>query len=632
MMSQDMTQENIIKIQELFPNAVAEIKDDNGNVKLAIDFDVLKQELNSSLISEKQERYQMTWPDKKQSILLSNKSVLATLRPLPEKSVDFSNTKNVYIEGDNLDVLKLLRETYLGKIKMIYIDPPYNTGNDFVYNDDFSQTEKDYLNNSGEYDESGSRLYQNVETNGRFHTDWLNMMYPRIKVAKDLLTDDGAIFISIDDNELNNLRMMCDEIFGERNFVGQFMWYKSATPPNLSYKIKKNLEYVLCYEKNKTNTKYKGIKKESPSDDPFTKPQNSLKTLTFKAGVIHFKGDDGVFEPGVYGTDKFPNKLLNKLVIENGVNKQDVSFENKFIWTQETLDENIKNNVRINLSKNLVLSYKRESYDEEVPPNLIDGKVGVGTTEEAGKKLNTLFDGNKVFDYPKPVQLIEYLANFLCGKEDIILDFFSGSGTTAEAVMEMNSRDDGNRKYILVQISEKCSEDSPAFKIGFKYITDIAEERIRRAGNIIKAEAGLLGHSFDIGFRVFKLDSSNMNEVYYNPKAMTQNLLEATVDNIKPDRTALDLLFQVMLECGGLLSSKIEEKDLNGKRVYIVEDNYIAACFDEELDDKTIEAIAKLRPIYACFKGSSFNSDSANINAEQIFKTYSPNTEKIKVI
>ncbi len=629
MKTADISQENIEKIRALFPNAVAEVIKD-GKVMLAVDFDVLKQELSESLISEGQERYQMTWPDKRKSVVLANSSISATLRPCREESVDFDTTQNLYIEGDNLDVLKLLRETYLGKVKMIYIDPPYNTGSDFIYNDDFAEDSDEYMGKSGQYDGQGNRLVKNLDSNGRFHTDWLNMIYPRLRIAKDLLSDDGVIFISIDDNELENLKKICNEIFGESNFIGQWSWFKSATPPNLSYKIKKNLEYILCYEKTRNNTKYSGIKKQSSSDDPFTKPQNSYKVLTFPIGSIHYKGDDCIIKAGVYGTEKFPNKLLDDLVIANGVNSNVVRFENRFIWVQSTLEENIKNNTRINLSKQLVLSYKRASYDSEVPPNLIDEKVGVSTTEEAGKELIQLF-GEKIFDYPKDVSLIKYLLGFLDNQEDIVLDFFSGSATTAHAVMQLNAEDEGNRKFIMVQLPEPCDEKSEAYKAGYKNICEIGKERIRRAGAKIIQENGLTAQNLDTGFRVLKLDSSNMQDVYYNPSSMTQSLLDTTIDNVKPDRTPMDLLFQVMLELGIELSAKIEEKQVNGKKYYIVNGNDIIACLDDDLNNDVITEIAKLQPLYAVFKDKSFATDSVGINNEQIFKTYSPIT-KVKVI
>lgn len=634
--TRNLSQEHIRQIQQLFPNAVTEIKKD-GRTTFGIDFDVLKQELSNELLDEKQERYQMTWPYKKKAMLLANSKINASLRPLKEKSVDFDNTKNIYIEGDNLDVLKLLRETYLNKVKMIYIDPPYNTGNDFVYEDDFAQSTEKYKANSGQYDEQGNRMVLNNESNGRFHTDWLNMMYPRLKIARDLLKDDGVIFISIDDNEVANLKKLCDEIFGELNFVGQWNWYKSATPPNLSYKIKKNIEYILCYEKNKDSIKYHGIKKVSPSNDPFTKPQNSYKELKFPKGTINTILNDGVYNKGVYGTKKFPNELLDDLVVKNGLNANAVRFKNKFIWTQDTLNDNLKEGLRVDLSKQLVLSYKKLNYAPECPPNLIDQSVNVDTTENAGKMLTDLFD-SKVFDYPKPTSLLNYLAKFKNDENAIILDFFSGSATTAHSVIQLNSIDGGHRKFILVQLPEITKNKE------YPTICDIGEERIRRAGKKIKDEliekknnAGMLNEeitdpeSLDIGFRVFKLDSSNMNDVYYNPNQTQKNLLDVTIDNIKPDRTGLDLLFQVMLELGVELSAKIEEKDILGKKCYFVNDNDIAACFDDDLTNELLTELSKTKPLYAVFKDSCFNNDSVAINNEQIFKTYSPST-KVKVL
>lgn len=630
MMSSNIIQENIEYIASKFPNALKEVRDENGNLVKRIDFDVLKQELSTVVIDDKQERYQMTWPDKKKSILLANSRINATLRPDKEKSVDFDSTKNLYIEGDNLDVLKLLRETYLGKIKMIYIDPPYNTGNDFVYEDDFAESEDDYLARSGQFDEQGNRLVANSDSNGRFHTDWLNMIYPRLKIAKDLLTDDGVIFISVDDNELDNLIKISSEIFGEKNFVGQWNWFKSATPPNLSYKIKKNIEYIVCYEKNKDNIRYIGKQKTSSSNDPFTKPQNSFKELKFPAEKINTNLPDGIYKKGIYGTEKFPNELLNDLIVKNGTNVNDVTFKNRFIWTQDTLDKNLRNNLRIDLSKQLVLSYKKSNYSPECPPNFIDESVDVDTTEKAGAYLNDLF-GEKVFDYPKPVSLLKYLLKFKNDKDAIVMDFFSGSGTTAQAIMQLNNEDNGNRKFILVQLPEKCDEKSNAFKAGYQTICEIGEERIRRAGKQIKAESGLMGVNLDVGFRVLKLDSSNMNDVFYNPKSYKQNLLDDCVSNIKEGRTPLDILFQVMLDLGIELSAKIEEKEIAGKKCFIVNENDIVACFDDGITNEVITELAQIKSIYAVFRDSSFATDSANINCEQIFKSISPSTS-IKVI
>ena len=650
MQTHNIVDENIKKIAELFPNCLTERLDENGKPEAAIDFDQLRQELSKDIVEGPEERYQFTWPDKRNAIRLANAPTTDTLRPCREESVDFDNTQNLYIEGDNLEVLKLLRENYLGKVKMIYIDPPYNTGNDFVYNDDFAQTAGDYVHNSGQEDEEGNRLVANTESNGRFHTDWLNMIYPRLKVAKDLLSEDGVIFISIDDNEQENLKKVCDEVYGEKNFVGQWNWFKSATPPNLSKKIKKNIEYVICYQKGKNSNTFSGVQKTSSSDDPITKPQNSLKELTFKSGWIHAKFPDGIIKAGMYGTAKFPNELLNDMIVENGVNKNEVTFRNKFIWVQDTLDAQIKNGTRINLSKALVISYKKAEYSAEVPPNLIDDSVGVDTTEKAGDDLNDMFDGQTIFDYPKPVSLLHYLIDFDTPKENsIILDFFSGSATTAHAVMQLNAEDGGNRKFIMVQLPEATDEKSEAYKAGYKNICEIGKERIRRAGKIIKdnldnkdnsstgpsnpslfdeekscPRLSELSSKLDIGFRVLKLDSSNMQDVYYSPEQFNENLLFE--DNIKHDRTDEDLLFQAMIELGIELSAKIEKREIAGKTVWSVADNYLMACFDKDVNETTITEIARQHPYYFVLRDSSLATDNVADNFEQIWEEYSKET------
>ena len=639
MSSPDLTDSNITKIASLFPNCLTESIGANGVLEKAIDFDLLRQELSKEIVEGPQERYQFSWPDKKKAIHLANTPSSMTLRPCREKSLDFDNTENLYIEGDNLEVLKLLREDYLGKVKMIYIDPPYNTGNDFVYEDDFSQSVEEYSCISGQTDSSGNRLVQNTESNGRFHTDWLNMIYPRLKVARDLLTNDGVIFISMDDNEIDNLKKVCSEVFGEKNFVGQWNWYKSATPPNLSKKIKKNVEYILCYQKGGNNDVFSGIQKFSSSDDPITKPQNTIKELRFAPGVLHAKGNDGVYPAGTYGTAKFPNELLNDLIIEDGVNKNEVTFRNKFIWLQSKLEEEIANGTRINLSKALVISYKKADYGAEVPPNMIDTNVNVDTTENAGNMVTQLFDGHKVFDYPKPVSLISYLTNFLIKRDEgaVIMDFFSGSATTAHSIMKLNAEDGGNRKYIMVQLPEETDPKSEAYKCGFKNICEIGEERIRRAGKQISKDLesssdciGLfdeMPHSdttVDVGFRVLRLDSSNMNDIYYKPEEFSELLIKES--NIKEDRSSEDLLFQVMLECNLPLSAKIKTENIAGKEVFTVNNDYLIACFDEDVNEDVIKAVAKRKPYYFILRDSSLASDNVADNFEQIFQAYSKDT------
>ena len=632
MKTADMASENFEKLKALFPNCVTESLDKDGNPVRAIDKDLLMQEINSEVVEGQKERYQFNWPGKRDAIRKANAPTTMTLRPCKDESVDFDNTQNLYIEGDNLEVLKLLQNNYLGKVKMIYIDPPYNTGNDFVYNDNFKQDSETFLETSGMFDEDGNMTLQNFEknseSNGRFHTDWLNMMYPRLKVARNLLSDDGVIFISIDDNEQENLKKICSEIFGENNFVGQWNWFKSATPPALSKKIKKNIEYIFVYQKGKNEDVFRGVKKESPSNDPITKPQNSYKELTFKSGTVHAKFPDGTYKKGIYGTDKFPNELLNDLIVENGVNKNDVTFKNRFIWIQETLNEQIKSGTKIELSKQLVISYKKAEYNREVPPNLIDSQVGVDTTENAGRSISQIFDGKKIFDYPKPTSLLTYLINFFIQNNEnaLILDFFSGSATTAHAVMQLNAEDNGNRKFICVQLPEVTAEESEAYKAGYKTICEIGKERIRRAGKKIKEESGEKAKNLDIGFRVLKLAESNMNDVYYKPADIDQGFLDKLDTNIKRDRTPMDLLFQVMLECDLELSSKIEEREINGKKVFFVNDKELVACFDENIDEATITEIAKLKPYYFIMRDSSLATDNVADNFEQLWNAYSKDT------
>lgn len=623
MKSMNITQKNIKKIQALFPNAVTEVIKD-GKVTLAVDFDVLKQELSESLISEGQERYQMTWPDKKKSVVLANTAISATLRPCKEESVDFDNTQNLYIEGDNLDVLKLLRETYLGKVKMIYIDPPYNTGNDFVYNDDFSRGSGEYLGNSGQYDDQGNRLFQNTESNGRFHTDWLNMIYPRLKISKDMLADDGVIFISIDDNEQENLKKICGEIFGESNFVAKFTRKGSGGRQDSKYYAIVH-EYVYCYAKNISVFCSGKIVK----DDETYPYYDEVKKLHYKTQLLRKWGENSkrsdrpnLFYPIVDpdGNDFYP--MLSE------------TEEGCWRWGKDTMNENIKKGlVEFKKKNGQWVAYEKifEPAADEVRTKLYSTIIDDISNGSGAALLKELFN-DKIFDYPKPVDLIKRI--LLLGNtrmDDMILDFFSGSATTAHAVMQLNAEDGGNRKFIMVQLPELCDDKSEAYKAGYKTICEIGKERIRRAGKKIKEENGLKVQSLDTGFRVLKLDSSNMQDVYYNPSSMTQSLLDSTIDNVKPDRTPMDLLFQVMLELGVELSAKIEEKEFNGKKYYIVNDNEIIACFDDSLNNEVITEIAKLQPLYAVFKDKSFATDSVGINNEQIFKTYSPSTE-VKVL
>ena len=633
MQSSNGVEDNITKIAQLFPDCVTETVDErSGQPKHLIDFEKLKQNLSDSVISERAERYQFTWPDKSKAILLANSPINATLRPCREDSVDFDNTQNLYIEGDNLDVLKCLKETYLHKVKMIYIDPPYNTGNDFVYEDDFAQSSEEYLANSGQFDEQGNRMFTNAESNGRFHTDWLNMIYPRLKVARDLLTDDGVIFISIDDNEVENLRKVCDEVFGEQNFITQINWVsKSGGSADERYIIKAT-EYILVYTKAKDSAIFGKEEAETSSDkykltDKHEEERGkyTLKKLDFRMTSQHYTEalNYPVIDPD--GNELWPggknhrqdggwNWRWSKAKYEWGVKNDFIQFgkNNKGSWTLNTKQYQKVDNCNRPTERGL-------AYRNFIPSSELN------TTQ--GSRLIAEYFESKIFEYAKPHQLIckcMKIAN--CDKNALILDFFSGSATTAHAVMQLNSEDGGNRKFIMVQLPEKTEEKSEAFKAGYKNICEIGKERIRRAGKKIKEESPLTTQDLDTGFRVLKLDSTNMQDIYYSPKDISQADLFSQVDNVKPDRTGEDLLFQVMLELGATLDSKIETTTVAGKTIYNVAEGYLVACFDPDVTDDVVKYIAQMQPAYAVLRDTSMKDDSTATNFEQIFKTYSPDT------
>lgn len=629
MRTQNKADENYKKLAELFPNAVTETIDETtGEVIRAIDKDVLMQEINTHVVDGKEERYQFTWPDKKKSILLANSPISKTLRPCREESVDFDNTENLYIEGDNLDVLKLLQETYLGKVKMIYIDPPYNTGNDFVYNDDFAENTDDYLDRSGQFDEDGNRLFQNTESNGRFHTDWLNMIYPRLKIARNLLSDDGVIFISIDDVESSNLRKMCDEIFGASNFIVEMINVTGASQNGEGVKIQKNTESCFVYAKNycscfpnKVDKAEENLRNLNDSPSPFiTRPEMGY-TIYYNPqtkDIIPCKDYNKELissndESKVYSND-FSLMEKGYIPIRPGFRNGQL---NRWRWGIETFLERIKEIIIQESRGKYSVFFKQSGYNP--PKNILN--FTVGTSE-----LKKIFDDKKYFDFPKSVNMLKYLISVGSDHDSIILDFFSGSATTAHAVMQLNAEDGGHRKFIMVQLPEKTDEKSEAFKAGYKNICEIGKERIRRAGKKIKEENPLTTADLDTGFRVLKLDSTNMKDVYYNPAEITIDTIMGTVDNIKEDRTPEDLLLQVMLDLGVLLSSKIEKSTIGGKTVFNVEDSYLIACFDDNVTDEVITAIAKQKPYYFVMRDSSMANDSVATNFEQIFAAYSPDT------
>ena len=642
MHSLDMVNENIKKIGNLFPECVTETVDENGNVKAAIDFEKLQENLSHATIGEGEERYQFTWPGKRETIHNANAPTNMTLRPCKAESVDFDNTENLYIEGDNLEVLKLLQENYLGKVKMIYIDPPYNTGNDFVYNDDFKEDTESFQSKSGMYDEDGNMLLQNfeknTESNGRFHTDWLNMMYPRLKIARNLLSDDGVIFISIDDNEVENLRKICNELLGEDNFVSEFVWEKKKKPSFLNANIGVKTEYILCYAKKRFLLGAMSVETtEAGKKYPLNNAGNSISILHFPPHSVHFNMADGIVKHQNMSDGNIITELLNDFEIKNGLNETEFALRGEWRYSQEKINEIVLNNEPLIISKiPFRPNHVKTGGEIKKMHNLLSiSNYAVGTNEDATEELTNLF-GRTYFDYAKPSSLITFLIKSISynNLDALILDFFSGSATTAHAVMQLNAEDGGKRKFICVQLPEVTEEDSEAYKAGYKNICEIGKERIRRAGKKIKEEFGEKAKDLDIGFRVLKLADSNMKDVYYSPAETTSpDLFDP--NNVKEDRTPLDLLFQVMPECNLPLSSKIEERTIEGKTVYFVNGNYLVACFDEGITEKLIKSVIDVpdsdKPYYFYMRGLGLESDKVLDNFEQLFVHYSPTTKR-KVI
>ncbi len=670
MHTKDGTDDNIRKIKELFPNCITEQIGEDGHPHQAIDFDMLRQELSKDIVEGSTERYQFTWPDKRKAIRLANAPTNMTLRPCREESVDFDNTENLYIEGDNLEVLKLLRENYLGRVKMIYIDPPYNTGNDFVYNDDFNQESSFYIYNSGQYDEIGNRLVQNTENNGRFHTDWLNMIYPRVKVAKDLLSEDGVIFIHIDDNEVDNLKRICVEIFGATNFIN-IVSVKTkvggVSGSSEGKSLKDSTEYVLIFAKNKNvllfnpvfiktklfdriveyeqkgkSWKYTSVMTELcdkvllKNDEKRNMKFYGYKTLKTES-IQSFAKEKGIREEDVYNL--YADRIFQTTNAQSSVRQAVMRETSGFDYPMFGLEyEPIKGK---NEGKQIEILYKGEQ--RRMMMFLSDSVEKIGSEYYYLDKLTTLWDdidynnltkeGDTEFpNGKKPIKLIQRMIELSSSSNSIILDFFSGSASTAHAVIQFNSEDGGNRKFIMVQLPEETASDSEAYKAGYKNICEIGKERIRRAGKkIVEDQKTKQNDLFsgdnkplDIGFRVLKLDSSNMENVYYRPEDSS----EATLfeDNVKPDRTGEDLLFQVMLECNLPLSAKIKTENISGKEIFSVNDGYLIACFDEKVNEDVIKEVAKRQPYYFVMRDSSLATDNVADNFEQIWKAYSKDT------
>lgn len=614
MQSMDKVAANVAKIRELFPNCVTERINKEGKLEHAIDFDMLKQELSDHVVDGLQERYQFTWPDKRKAILAANAPINKTLRPCREESVDFDNTENLYIEGDNLEVLKLLQETYLGKVKMIYIDPPYNTGKDFIYRDEFKQNASEYKDNSGQYDEEGNQMVTNTESNGRFHTDWLNMIYPRLKLAKDLLSEDGVLCISMDENEEVNLIKLCNEIFGIKNFIGDVIRKTKTMTADNGNGFNMQHEILLIYAKNRLKFNLKGEEKSfsnysNPDNDPNGEWCSGDPSAKSGGNTTYF----GIENPYTKKVDFPPSGrywAFSKSTFDKYVSCGKIKFKQSYSENERGF---------------IFKRYKNSMSILTEPVNSLFAIENDFMNQSATTELKSLFD-ESIFSYPKPVLFINKIIKYADTNDSIILDFFSGSATTAHAVMRLNAEDGGKRKFIMVQLPEVCAENSEAYKAGYKNICEIGKERIRRAGKKIKEENPLTTQDLDIGFRVLKCDSSNMEDVYFTPKEYMDKQQSLFVDNIKKDRNDEDLLFDAMLKLDTPLSSKIEKSTIAGKTVYNVAQGHLMACFDKNVTDEVITAIAKEMPSYFVMRDSSQADDSVAINFEQIFNTYSPQT------
>ena len=635
MHSPNLTQDNIARIRDLFPCCVTEGTGEDGRVKFSVDFDLLRQELSDLIVDGAEERYQLNWPGKREALISTNAPIAKTLRPVIEESVGFDMTKNLFIEGDNLDALKLLQETYLAKVKLIYIDPPYNTGNDFIYEDDFSENSDVYLKRSNQRDVFENRLVSNPVTNGRFHSDWLSMMYSRLRMARNMLREDGVLFISIDDNEQANLKKICDEIFGEPNFIGLFV--VNASPSGIDYgHLAKTHDYALFYAKNIPSTITNQIQEEA-KEFKFKDDIGGFNIYPLYNGNVAF---NPTTRPNLhYPFYLNPNNNLSDNFYEIGLEPLDGWVE---VWPVVSKKEGIsrvwrwgKIKAKDGLNKEII-GYKSESGEFRVVQksrhttkvirslildNEVSSRRGTGDFEK-------LF-GGKYFPFPKSVELIRRFIEVGSSDDDIVVDFFAGSGTTAQAIFKANAQDGGNRRFVLVQVPEKCEEKSEAAKAGFANISDITKERIRRAGKLLLGEQTNPDWNRDIGFRVLKVDTSNMSDVYYSPDAMTKDDIGLFVDNVKFDRTPEDLLFQVMLDWGVDLALPIAKQDIQGKEVFLVDGNALAACFDAHggIDEDFVKELAKVQPLRVVFRDAGFKDSSVKINVEQIFKLLSPATE-----
>ena len=614
MHSPNLTQDHIARLRELFPVCVTEGRGEDGRVKLAVDFDQLRQELSDAIVEGPQERYHLNWPGKREALLTANAPIAKTLRPCRAESVDFDTTKNLFIEGDNFDALKLLQETYLGKVKMIYIDPPYNTGNDFIYEDDFAQSTEAYFRRSNQIDEDGGRLVANSDSNGRFHSDWMSMMYPRLRLARNLLRDDGVIFISIDDEEVHNLRKVCDEVFGSENFIAQFVWKaRQFTDARAKTNVSTDHEYIIAYAEN-SGFSLKGVGRD---ESKFSNPDDDPRGDWMSRSIL-----------GLATREQRPN--LHYEIVEPGTGRAfPPNPSTGWRYSKDRMNELISEG-RILFPKNDDGRPREKKFRKEMKSDFIAFRSIIDDvhTADGTQEIRTLF-GSDLFPFPKPAGLIASLVNQVTAEDDLVLDFFSGSATTAQAVMQVNAGDGGKRQFVMVQLPETCDEKSAALKAGFKTIADIGKERIRRAGKKIVEGSCHEDWNKDVGFRVLKIDTSNMADVYYAPDALDKGQIDLLVDNIKPERTAEDLLFQVMLDWGVDLALPIAKKTLQGKEVFFVDGDALAACFDAHggIDEAFVKELAKLKPLRVVFRDAGFKNSAVKINVEQIFKLLSPATD-----
>jgi adenine-specific DNA-methyltransferase len=609
MHSPDLSPENIAKIRDLFPGCVTEARDEaTGQLRLAVDFDQLRQELSDHIVEGSQERYRLDWPGKREALAITNAPIAKTLRPCIEESVNFESTRHIFIEGDNLDALKLLQETYLGRIKIIYIDPPYNTGNDFIYNDSFSQGSDVYLRRSNQTDVDGNRLVANTNNNGRFHSDWLSLMYPRLRMARNLLAEDGAIFINIDDSESSNLKLICDEIFGEANFVANVAWKHTQQSKNDEKYFARVYNSLLIYRKSDSLLKFRFPRTDEDNRN-YSNPDNDPK---------------GDWRAGDVRSPNYRRTLCFNILTPSG--KTISPPENGWRWSQETVIEKIQTGeiVFLNDETRILRKIYLSEQEGRTPENIWDGEFA-GTSRQANAEIKELFEGVAIFDTPKPTALLKRIARLFFNDSDYIaLDFFAGSGTTAAALMQLNAEDGGSRRVFLVQIPEQCADESEPFKLGYKNIADLSKERIRRSGKKILESASHPGWNRDVGFRVLKIDTSNMQDVYYRPDQVGQNDLLTAVDNIKPDRTPEDLLFQVLVDWGVDLTLPIQQETVQGKTVFLVDGNALIACFDAGVTEELVKELARREPLRIVFRDNGFVSDAVKINAEQIFRQLSP--------